>query len=38
MTSIVARHLGVMFEPPTVTLIYSIEGKLRTPRTGHAKP
>ena len=26
---VVARSLGVMFEPPTLTLVYSVDGKLR---------
>ena len=27
--TVTARSLGVMFEPPTLTLVYSVEGKLR---------
>ena len=29
MAAIVPRSLGLMFEPPTITLVYSVEGTLR---------
>jgi len=31
MSVVLPRSFGLTFSPPTITLVYSLDGKLRTP-------